>query len=54
MGLAAQRRIQQLQDVALPMREQEIAEICGTPMIHEVDWASFGDDTEASNFVGNL
>ena len=54
MSVAARRLIQQLQDVSLPMREQEIAGICGKPVPYAVDWASFGDDAEALNFVDNL
>ena len=54
MGLAAQRLIRQLKDVSLPMREQEIAEICGKSVPYEVDWDSFEGDTDALNFVDNL
>jgi hypothetical protein len=54
MSLATRRRIQELQDAVLPARTQEIAEICGRAVPYTVDWASFGDDAQALDFVDNL
>ena len=54
MGLAESRKIKELQEVTLPEREAEIAEICGTPIPYEVDWDSFADDLEGLNFMDNL
>ena len=54
MGLAESRKIKELQEVTLPEREAEIAEICGTPIPYEVDWASFDGDLEGLNFMDNL
>ena len=53
MGLNERRRIKELQDETLPGRVKEIAEICGTPIPYEVDWATF-DDLEALNFMDNI
>ena len=54
MGLAENRKIKELQEVTLPEREAEIAEICGVPIPYEVDWASFDGDLEGLNFMDNL
>lgn len=54
MGLAENRKIQELQDVTLPEREAEIGEICGNPIRYEVDWGSFENDLEGLNFLDNL
>jgi hypothetical protein len=54
MSLAVRRQIRQLQEDVLPARAQEIAEICGRAVPYTVDWASFGDDAQALDFVDNL
>jgi hypothetical protein len=54
MGLAERRMMQELKDVTLPGREQEIAEICGKAIPYEVDWASLENDAEALRFVDNV
>ncbi len=54
MGLNERRKIKELQDVTLPERVKEIAEICGAAIPYEVDWDSFADDLEALNFMDNL
>ena len=54
MSLESKRKIKELTDNVLPERVKEIEEICGAPIPYEVDWASFGDDLEALNFMDNL
>jgi len=54
MGLEERRRVKELQDVTLPGRAAEIAEICGAPIPYEVDWDSIKDDATALNFMDNL
>jgi len=54
MGLAERRKIKELQEVTLPDRVREIAEICGAPIPYEVDWDSLADDAEGLNFMDNL
>jgi hypothetical protein len=54
MGLVERRMVQELKDVTLPAREQEIAEICGKAIPYEVDWASVENDAEALRFVDNV
>lgn len=54
MGLQERRMIQQLQDVTLPERSREIAEICGQAIPYEVDWASLENDAAGLNFLDNL
>ena len=54
MGLNERRKIKELQDVTLPERVKEIAEICGAAIPYEVDWHSFADDMEGLNFMDNL
>jgi len=54
MGLLERRKIQELQDVILPQRSQEIADICGTAVPYDVDWASLAHDAQALNFVDNI
>ncbi len=54
MGLAERRKIKELQEVTLPGRVSEIAEICGAPIPYEVDWDSLADDAEALNFLDNI
>lgn len=54
MGLNERRKIKELQEVTLPEREKEIAEICGLAIPYEVDWDSFADDLEGLTFLDNL
>jgi hypothetical protein len=54
MGLAERRKIKELQEVTIPGREQEIVEICGSPIRYEIDWDSLSDDMEGLNFLDNL
>jgi len=54
MGLNERRKIKELQEVTLPGRVKEIAEICGKAIPYEVDWDSLADDAEALNFMDNL
>lgn len=54
MGLDERRRVKQLQEVTLPERVKEIAEICGVPIPYEVDWDSIKEDATALNFLDNL
>lgn len=53
MGLNERRMIKELQDTTLPARSAEIAEICGTAIPYEVDWASLEHDAQALNFLDN-
>lgn len=53
MGLPERRKIQELQNEVLPQRSQEIAEICGTAVPYDVDWASLEHDAPALNFLDN-
>jgi hypothetical protein len=53
MGLEERRRVKELQEVTLPGRVSEIAEICGAPIPYEVDWDSIKDDSQALNFLDN-
>ena len=54
MGLPERRKIKELQDISLPERSREIAEICGRAVPYEVDWASLENDAQALNFLDNL
>ena len=54
MGLEERRRVKELQDVTLPERVKEIAEICGAPIPYEVDWDSIKEDATALNFLDNV
>lgn len=54
MGLNERRKIKEMQEVTLPGRVQEIAEICGAAIPYQVDWESMADDGQALNFVDNL
>lgn len=54
MSLESKRKIKDLTENVLPGRVKEIQEICGSPIPYDVDWASFGDDLEALNFLDNL
>ena len=54
MGLEARRKIKELTEEVLPGRVSEIEEICGAAIPYDVDWASFGDDLTALNFVDNI
>ena len=54
MGLPERRKIKELQDITLPERSREIAEICGRAVPYEVDWASLENDAQALNFLDNL
>ena len=53
MGLNERRKAKELQEVTFPERVKEIAEICGTPIPYEVDWASLSDDMTGLNFIDN-
>ncbi len=53
MGLQERRKIQELSQEVLPQRSQEIADICGTAVPYEVDWASLEHDAQALNFLDN-
>ena len=54
MGLEAKRKIKELQDVTLPERQKELLEITGSPLVYDIDWASFADDLEGLEFLDNL
>ena len=54
MGLEERRRVKELQEVTLPGRVKEIADICGVPIPYEVDWDSIKDDVTALNFIDNF
>ena len=54
MGLEEKRKIKELSEVTIPDRQRELLEITGTPLVYDVDWASFADDLEALKFVDNL
>lgn len=54
MGLSERRKVKELQEVTLPERSREIAEICGKAVSYEVDWASIENDAQALNFMDNL
>jgi len=54
MGLEERRRIKELQEVTLPERVAEIAEICGKAIPYEVDWDSLANDAAGLNFLDNL
>lgn len=53
MGLEEKRKLKELQDVTFPERTKELAEITGSPITYEVDWASF-TDFDSLNFLDNL
>jgi hypothetical protein len=54
MGLAEKRKLKELQDTTFPERQKELAEICGSEVKYDVDWASLADDAEGMNFIDNL
>ena len=54
MGLSERRKIKDLQETTFPQRTRELEEITGSPVVYEVDWASFENDLEALNFLDNL
>ena len=54
MGLPERRKVKELQEVTLPERSREIAEICGQAVPYEVDWSSIENDAQALNFLDNL
>ncbi len=54
MGLPERRKVKELQDITLPERSREIAEICGQVVPYEVDWASIENDAQALNFLDNV
>src|SRR4051812_29136775 len=54
MGLEEKRKIKELSEVTIPERQRELLEITGSPLVYDVDWASFADDLEALKFVDNL
>src|ERR1700755_2934322 len=54
MSMVSRRKIEELQTTLLPARVKEIEEICGKAIPYEADWASFGDDVQALNFVDNV
>lgn len=54
MGLNEKRKVKELQDVTFVERTRELAEICGSPIVYEVDWASISDEYEALNFIDNI
>ena len=54
MGLDEKRKMKELQEITFPDRQKELSEICGTPVLYEVDWTSFADDLEAMKFLDNL
>ena len=54
MGLNERRKIKELQEVTLPERTAELAEITGGTVAYDVDWESFVDDLEGLNFMDNL
>ncbi len=54
MGLNEKRKVKELQEVTFPARTKELAEIAGTPITYEIDWASLADDGEALNFIDNI
>ncbi|MES2625408.1 MAG: hypothetical protein V4628_09025 [Pseudomonadota bacterium] len=54
MGMQHRRKIKELQEITLPERVKEIAEICGKPISYEVDWESLAEDLEGLNFMDNI
>lgn len=54
MGLEERRQIKQLQDVQIPERTAELAEITGSPIAYDIDWSSFADDAEAIRYLDNV
>jgi hypothetical protein len=54
MGIQERRKVQELQQMTLPERSKEIAEICGVSVPYEVDWFSIENDAQALNFLDNL
>ncbi len=54
MGLEERRKIKDYQDRQIPERTAELAEICGSPVAYDIDWASFADDGSALNFLDNV
>jgi hypothetical protein len=54
MGLSERRKIKELQEKTFPERTKELLEITGSPIVYEIDWASFEDDLEGLNFLDNL
>jgi hypothetical protein len=54
MSLETRRKIKELQDNVLPERHAELLEITGATIQYDIDWESFGDDTQGLNFLDNL
>jgi hypothetical protein len=54
MGLNEKRKLKELQEITFVERSKELAEICGSPIAYEVDWASMADEYEAMNFIDNI
>lgn len=54
MGLEERRKIKELQDITIPERTAELAEITGGAISYHIDWDSFADDLEGLNFMDNL
>ncbi len=54
MGLEERRKIKELQDVTIPERTGELAEITGGSIQYDIDWDSFAEDAEGLNFMDNL
>ena len=54
VGLSERRKIKELQEKTFPERTRELEEITGSPIVYEVDWASFENDLEGLNFLDNL
>jgi hypothetical protein len=54
MGLNEKRKIKELQEITIPERTAELAEICGCTIPYEIDWDSLADDLEGLNFLDNI
>jgi hypothetical protein len=54
MGLNERRKIKELQDITLPDRVKEIAEICGKAVPYDVDWSTLADDPAGLNYLDNI
>src|SRR5580700_6510952 len=54
MGLNERRKIKELQDVTIPERTAELAEITGGSPVYDIDWESLADDLEGLNFMDNI
>jgi hypothetical protein len=54
MSLEEKRKLKELRETTFPERTKELLEITGSPVVYDVDWASFANDLEGLTFLDNL